>query len=200
MGFEVASPYGHTSWNPNFPMFIPLLLPLPALLPLPPQEENPLTARVAANTAQVHCYYDARTPVVATLASGTPVRIVEAKEPWSRIQAPGGFPIWVHSQFLDVDEGWGQVTASQLRARPIPATDSGAYPLGLLGKGLKLPLLAVQDDWFQVQGPESLGAWVLSASLESAQEDEDWTADWVAARPPLPLVPPGTKEEGEGED
>ena len=201
MGFEVVSPQGHTSLNPSFPMFLPLLLlPLSALLPVPAQEENPQAARVAVDPVPVHCYYDARTPVVATLASGTPVRIVEAKEPWSRIQAPGGFPIWVHSEFLDVDEGWGQVTASQLRARPIPSTDSGAYPLGLLGEGMKLPVLAVLDDWFQVQGPESLGAWVLSASLDSAQEDEAWTADWAAARPPISLVPPGTEDRGEEDE
>ena len=178
------------------PMLLPLLL-IPAFSPfglLAQEGEGTSCARVKGDDATVHCYFDSRTHIVAELSSGTPVRVVETKKPWSRIQIPGGYPVWVHGQFLQVEEGWGTVTASRLRARPLPSTDAGVYPLGLLAKGAAVPVISVQDDWVQIQSPESLGAWVLSSFLEAETSEEIWAKDWESAKPPVPLRPSGANE------
>ncbi len=180
--------------------FLPMLLPLLLISAFSPfgllaqEGEGASCARVKGDDATVHCYFDSRTHIVAELSAGTPVRVVETKEPWSRIQIPGGYPVWVHGQFLQVEEGWGTVTASRLRARPLPSTDAGVYPLGLLEKGVAVPVISVQGDWVQIQSPESLGAWVLSNSLEAETRKEMWAKDWNSAKPPVPLRPSSTSD------
>ncbi|MFQ5749114.1 MAG: hypothetical protein ACE5H3_06615, partial [Planctomycetota bacterium] len=68
-------------------MLAPLLLLAPSLLL---QQPAPRFAWVGEKPAPVHAWFADSTALLDTLAPGLPVKVVETRTPWSRIQVPGG--------------------------------------------------------------------------------------------------------------
>lgn len=151
-----------------------------------PQEEPPsfLPAQVGEHAATVRSFCHSETPVLTDLFPDTPVRVVAQRQPWSRIQVPGGFEVWVYGDFVDRDGNVGTLNATHVRARPLPNTTTKSYPVGQFLKGDRVLILDEKEKWLRVRAPESLGAWVLSESIVLLDETPDnWDELWAEALP-----------------
>ncbi|RMH04107.1 MAG: hypothetical protein D6702_04050 [Planctomycetota bacterium] len=166
-------------------MFTLLALSLPALLPAqepaaaPPVE----AARIAAEKGVIRSFHHPSMPVVAELPAGTPVRITARREPWARVQVPGGLVVWVYGTYVERRGARGVLTTDHVRARPLPSTGPESYPVGQFAKGDEVAILGEKGDWLQVRAPERLGGWIRLADLEVlGAEPSGWADQWAAAR------------------
>ncbi len=152
-----------------------------------PQEDVQVSfvpATVVAEGAQVRSFHHQEMPLLAELEAGSLVKVVAKREPWARIQVPGGFTVWVWADYVDVEGEQGTLNASHVRARPLPSTSKASYPVGQFAQGDVVWVLAEQEGWLQVRAPESLGAWVQLESLQTlADTPADWDSKWSAATP-----------------
>jgi len=168
------------------------LAPAPAL---PAQESAPRPARTSAERVEARAFFDARSPVVASFASGTPLRVLEVKTPWARVQAPGGFDLWVHGDFVKWQGSDGTISSGRVNARPLPS-DNGqtSAPLGRFDQGDAVIRTGHEGAWFRVRAPERISAWVKLEEIEIlGSQPEGWDESWskaAAARAPVREEPP----------
>ncbi|MDP6128295.1 MAG: SH3 domain-containing protein, partial [Planctomycetota bacterium] len=156
------------------------------IFPALPQEEAPsfLYAQVGEHAATVRSFCHSETPVLTDLLPDTPIRVVAQRQPWSRIQVPGGFEVWVYGEFVDREGDVGTLNATHVRARPLPATSAKSYPVGQFLKGDRVYILEEKEKWLRVRAPENLGAWVLSESIVLLDKaPANWDALWLEAMP-----------------
>jgi hypothetical protein len=171
-------------------MIAALALCLAPLPELPAQESAPRPARVAAAQLDAHAFFDARSPVVASFTNGTPLRVLEVKTPWARVQAPGGFDLWVHGEFVSWKGSDGTITAGRVNARPLPSDNSQtSAPLGRFDKGDAVVRTGHEGAWIKVRAPERISAWVKLEEIEIlGSQPEGWEDSWnqaAAARAPV---------------
>jgi hypothetical protein len=150
---------------------------------LAPQEQAPVVApaQVApGQTATIRPFYDQRQPAMLELEAGTPLDVLVQKVPWSMVKVPGGLVVWVHQDYVTIDQATAVVKVAQLRARPRPSTDRNSHPVGKFQKGDVLPILDQDKEWLKVLAPERLGAWVLSNELILMEKaPADWSKKWA---------------------
>lgn len=154
-----------------------------APLAAPPQQPNNCARTVAGRAVTVRSFFKDTMPAVAELAPSTPVKIVEERAPWSRVQVPGGLLVYVHQNYLTREGETGTINASNVRARPLPSDAPESYPVGLFVKGDKVQVLGMNGPWYQVVAPESLSGWVESKDLQPiGAPPSSWEQEWAAAR------------------
>jgi SH3-like domain-containing protein len=155
-------------------------------------------AEVISETAAIHAFYDAKSAVVYEAVKGMPLKVVAEVYPWSKVQIPGGFDLWVYKELakLDAENGVFRVIGSRTRARPLPSTASSSHPLGLFPREFDLVPLAENEEWVQVRAPEELSAWILTSAIKVAEEDmgEVWK-EYSENRQAVSIFPPEAKEE-----
>lgn len=189
-----------------------MLLPLASWIlltaPVPaPQETEARCARVVPAGGVVRAFFDADSPEVLAAPAALPLRVVEIREPWARVQAPGGFDVWVHGDYLKWSGADGEVTRANVNARPLPSTEPPSTPLGRLSAGDRVVRVGHEGAWFRVRAPEGVGGWIRLTELELLESaPADWDAAWAeAARArapareeppaPAPAPPPEPKPE-----
>jgi len=161
---------------------------LTLLAAAPPQDPAPeapafTPATIAEGGAEVRAFHHVTMTEVAKLPAGTPVKIVAKRQPWARVQVPGGLVVWVFGKYVDHEGGAGTINSAHVRARPLPSTAPESYPVGQFGKGDPVQVLGSDGDWIQVRAPEALGGWVpLSKLVEYSDLPGDWDQSWKAAR------------------
>jgi len=157
------------------------LLPLVFMaVPQEPTAPSFMPAHIGPGGAVVRSFHHDDMPILVELEAGTPVRVVATREPWARIQAPGGFAVWVWADYVDAEGQDGVLNARHVRARPLPSTGADAYPVGQFLEGDRVTILQEQDGWFEVRAPENLGAWVRSRELNNLEEvPADWNTQWA---------------------
>ncbi|MDE0585969.1 MAG: hypothetical protein OSB63_05065 [Planctomycetota bacterium] len=135
-------------------------------------------AEVISDKVEIRAFYDSKAVVVFTAAKGTPVKVVAEVYPWSKVQIPGGYDLWVYKSLttLDSETGIYHVNGSRTRSRSKPSTDSGSHSLGVFPREADLVPLFIEEDWIKVRAPESMSAWVLSAEIKptNANLDDVW--------------------------
>ena len=55
-------------------------------------------AEVISENAAIHAFYDAKSAVVYEAVKGMPLKVVAEVYPWSKVQIPGGFDLWVYKE------------------------------------------------------------------------------------------------------
>lgn len=182
-----------------------LLLAIPFIAP--PQDE-PRPARVTQGPATVHATFKATTTVLAELPADTPVLVLEERAPWYRVTVPGGLPLWVHGNFIEIEGGRGTLPSSKVRARPLPSTGAESFPVGKFHQGDQVEVIGTEGDWVQVVGPEHLGAWIEMESVRVySARPAGWEAAWesagkerrLAMRASAGETPPPTAQNAERE-
>lgn len=168
------------------------LAPAPAF---PAQETAPRPARTTAERVEARAFFDARSPVVASFPAGTPLRVLEVKTPWARVQAPGGFDLWVHGDFVKWKGSDGTIASGRVNARPLPSDDNQkSAPLGRFDQGDAVIRTGHEGSWFRVRAPERISAWVKLEEIEIlGAQPEGWDTTWsqaAAARAPVREEPP----------
>jgi SH3-like domain-containing protein len=135
-------------------------------------------AEVISDQVEIRAFYDAKAVVVFTAAKGTPVKVVAEMYPWSKVQIPGGYDLWVYKSLttLDSEIGIYHVNGSRTRSRSKPSTDADSHSLGVFPREADLVPLFIEEDWIKVRAPESMSAWVLSAEIKptDANLDDVW--------------------------
>jgi SH3-like domain-containing protein len=135
-------------------------------------------ATVSVDSADIHAFYDAKSVVVYTATKDMPLKVVADMYPWSKVQIPGGYDLWVYKSLTTLDEFTGlfHVNGSRTRSRPLPSTASNSYPLGVFPLAAELIPLVVEEEWIKVRAPESISAWVLSSAI--TKTDKDLSSAW----------------------
>ena len=135
-------------------------------------------AEVISDQVEIRAFYDAKSVVVFTAAKGTPVKVVAEMYPWSKVQIPGGYDLWVYKSLATLDSEMGiyHVNGSRTRSRSKPSTDADSHSLGVFPRDADLVPLFIEEDWIKVRAPESMSAWVLSAEIKAtdANLDDVW--------------------------
>jgi SH3-like domain-containing protein len=178
-----------------------LLLVPSAPAGLAAQDPAPRAAHVKSERVELRAFFDSRSPAVADLAQGAPLRVIEVKLPWARVQVPGGLDLWVHRDFVAWRGADGTITSANVNARPLPQAEPPSAPLGRFEKGEAVVRVGSQGEWFRVRAPERIAAWVPVDALEIlAAEPSGWSEAWsraavarAAARdepPPAPAPAP----------
>jgi len=135
-------------------------------------------AEVISDQVEIRAFYDAKAVVVFTAAKGTPVKVVAEMYPWSKVQIPGGYDLWVYKSLATLDSEMGiyHVNGSRTRSRSKPSTAADSHSLGVFPRDADLVPLFIEEDWIKVRAPESMSAWVLSAEIKAtdANLDDVW--------------------------
>ena len=177
---------------------------------LAPQDSATRCARAAADGTTLRAFFDADSPVVAELTAGTPLLVVEVREPWARVQVPGGLEVWVHGEYLSWKGSDGTLTRANVNARPLPNTEPPSTPLGRFVAGDAVVRVGRLGEWFRVRAPERISAWGPLASLTLLSEPPaNWNEEWkraaearpaVREEPPAPTPVPAAEQKTGGGD
>ncbi len=138
---------------------------------------------IAEERTAVFATHASDAPVIATLESGTPVKVVSVSEGWAQVQQAGGFILWVAEKFVTEQDGEARINAHSVRARPLPSTDPSSVPVGMFEQGDRVVVLVHQGVWKQVRAPEHLAGWVSAERVEILDVVSDsWREKWNAGR------------------
>lgn len=176
-------------------MLLPLVSALLLASPHPAaQDSTTRCARVGPDGGAVRAFFDADSPEVAALTAGTPLRVAEIREPWARVEVPGGLDVWVHGDYLKWNGADGELARDHVNARPLPSTDERSRPLGRFAAGDAVVRVGSEGEWFRVRAPERIGGWIPLAQIALLDAPPaDWDEIWrtaSAARAPLREEPP----------
>ena len=111
------------------------------------------------------------------------------------VEAPGGFPVWVHGRNLKVTdtEGVLEITANAVNQRPLASSGAESYPLSLrLHRGDLVRVIERQDatkelavDWIRIWSAPGSTGWILETEVETVTENPN--AVWDKAMSELGL-------------
>ena len=111
------------------------------------------------------------------------------------VEAPGGFPVWVHGRNLKVTDTKGvlEITANAVNQRPLASSGPESYPLSLrLHRGDLVRVIEFRDstkklseDWVRIWSAPGSTGWILETEVETVTEKPN--AAWDKAMSELGL-------------
>lgn len=145
---------------------------------------------VTGGKAAVRTLADKQAPAVFRPTMGSVLRVAgPAKAAFLPVQAPGGFPVWIHGSLVRTTDETGvlEITANAVNQRPLPSSDLASYPLETrLHAGDRVRVIARNDaskplaeDWIQVWSSGQSFGWVLASDV--ADVKADGATMWVDA-------------------
>jgi hypothetical protein len=152
----------------SYAMVTLLLLVLTVVSASPVAEGPPGAAWAQAPEGMVlHAGPGVHQAGVLTLAQPTVVRTGETSGEFVEVFLADGFPVYLHGQFVEVDEAnrRARLLADRVNLRLLPAT-MGLPPLGQLSQGEELQLLDTERGWVRVLAPAHVSLWARAAELE----------------------------------
>ncbi len=139
-----------------------------------PVETFPYFARVVRNNVNVRGGpSDAYSPLVQ-LKTGSLVRVVGRDGDWSRIEVPGGLPMWIavrsgEKEYVKEEApGLGTVVARDLQIRGTPSTNEP--PLGELNSGDKVEMIGREGDWAKILQTSRKAGFVAARMIKAAPD------------------------------
>ncbi len=130
----------------------------------------PLKARVKSDRTNVRSKPSSDGEVLISLRKDEVVEVVEEVEgpgadgkprPWSKISLPTRVALWIYGPLVDTQSKTIKTESVHLRTGP----GKNYSELGELTHGTKVTLVRELDDWFQVEPPKGLTAYVASSLL-----------------------------------
>ncbi len=199
---ETASSGGASSAAP------PASPPAPAPAPAPTQEATAQTGQADAATestsqpaepaaqktidvdftagfiqsaeAPVYAVDSNRAPVIEKLSQGTPVKIIESRNGFTRVEAAAGFKLWVYGTYVKGEGDQARIEGDGVRARSLPSTGENSASPGKFENGDRVSVLKTEGKWKYVQSPGHLTAWVASTDVSVLdQATESWGDRWT---------------------
>ena len=122
-------------------------------------------------------------PLLKLLTMGTPVRVIDEKSSWARIEVPSGLYVWIYGEYLsENNDGWF-INTDYVRARSEPSTQSSSSVLGLLTKDTQVIFISRQGEWIRVKALESVFGWTPLDQLSILERaTNEWEASWSKAQ------------------
>lgn len=134
---------------------------------------------ISNDEASVYALNRATAPVIDKLASGTPVKVIEAGGGWTRIEAADGFKLWVYGTYVSGSEGEARISGQGVRARSLPSTTEQSISPGRFRDNDPVKVLRNEGDWTYVQAPAHLHAWIRSDDVSVLQSPtQSWADQW----------------------
>lgn len=150
-----------------------------------PVEAYPYFARVVRNNVNVRGGpSDAYSPLTQ-LKTGAIVRVVGRDGDWSKVEVPGGLPMWVAMRSGDKDyvkeeaPGLGTVVARDLQIRGTPSTNEP--PLGELNSGDKVEMIGREGDWVKILMTSRKAGFLASRMVKAAPDAAAGAAEFMEA-------------------
>ena len=150
-----------------------------------PVEAYPYFARVVRNNVNVRGGpSDAYSPL-AQLKTGAIVRVVGRDGDWSKVEVPGGLPMWIAMRSGDKDyvkeeaPGLGTVVARDLQIRGTPSTNEP--PLGELNSGDKVEMIGREGDWVKILMTARKAGFLASRMVKTAPDAAAAAAEFMEA-------------------
>ena len=107
-----------------------------------------------------------RSVLIALENDVTKLTVIKRKEKWTSITHSDGFPVWVHSDDIEVEDSEGTVKGRWVSARSVPIDDRKTK-LERFKKNEKLKVIGQRDDWVRVMSPARFSAWVKTDELDA---------------------------------
>ncbi|MFT7465372.1 MAG: hypothetical protein ACI9EF_003738 [Pseudohongiellaceae bacterium] len=121
---------------------------------------------------------------VLSVPGGTVLRVVsEGTGAYQQVHLAKGFPIYLHGDFVQVDElqKTARVQGQRVNARLLPST-VGLLPVGRVGADAgELVLLGIEGDWVRVVAPVELALLAQRSALTTVSASiaaDAWGRDW----------------------
>ena len=137
-----------------------------------PATAEPQKARVRAERTNVRLQPNSESEVLTNLRKDEVVDVLEEvngpgvdgkPRPWSRISLPARVALWVYGPLVDAKSKTVKSESVHLRTGP----GKNYSELGDLPRGTKVTVVRELDDWFQIEPPPGLSAYVASSLLVS---------------------------------
>jgi len=112
---------------------------------------------------------------VGKVEQGDMLQVLSSQEGWYEVVSPDGDPAWVFKRLVKVaaihlESGHRVMPAgnyANLRARP----SKRAHLAGRLERGVELPVVRKEGDWFEVTLPDETTAWVYQEVVRLLEPD-----------------------------
>jgi SH3-like domain-containing protein len=134
----------------------------------------PSKARVKADRTNVRSKPSSDGEVLISLRKDEVVEVIEEVEgpgadgkprPWSKISLPSRVALWIYGPLLDPKSKTIKTESVHLRTGP----GKNYSELGELPRGTKVTVVRELEDWFQVEPPKGLTAFVASSLLSPGE-------------------------------
>jgi len=145
----------------------------------------PYSAVVVREDARVRAGPSANFRVLEKLAKGTVVTVTGVEADFARVRVPGGVPVFVHGDLVEVGEG-GRARVSRTDVLMRPTAGQEYFPLEgqKLQKGDELVVLdramGEKGAWVKVLPPDRVEYFVHASLLEAADASKDPGLDRIA--------------------
>jgi len=132
-------------------------------------------AEVSVDKLELRSGPSSQSPVLQTLRQGTPVKIIETRGSWGRVEIPGQVRLWVFGDYVQ-GAPEGRITANKVRLRNRPTTGENSKVVAHLNKGDAVTVHTSTGDWKHISSRKATPAWVR---LSGVSEQNPVTQDWL---------------------
>ena len=120
----------------------------------------------ADNSIAVYNRPDKNSILVSIIPKNAKISVVKTTANWLRVRTDNGFPVWVHTDFVNVEGDTATITGNNVNARAVPLILRGSV-IGQLFKGNKLQVLESKEEWIRLQSTTNFTAWIERSELDS---------------------------------
>ncbi len=134
---------------------------------------------------------DAKGEVVLQAPAGALMAVYSERAGWLEVEPASGMKVWIFGAYLKRTgtPGLAEITANNVRMRPLPSSDEKSFPLPMkLDRGERVRVIARADpvkplgeDWVQVWSPAGARAFIAALETAPLAAGEDPRAAWASA-------------------
>jgi SH3-like domain-containing protein len=140
-------------------------------------------ATVSAKVAEVVGTRKANAQLLKLLTRDTPVRIIEERGAWAKVEVPTGLYVWIYGKYLSGNTDQSFINTDHVRARSQPSTHNDSAVLGIFSKETRVIFINRQGDWKRVKALDSVAGWMRLDQLTVINAvTEAWQAKWSEYR------------------
>lgn len=110
-----------------------------------------------------------RSVLIAIINNPNNLNVRSSNAEWSVVDSKIGFPIWIHGDFLRVNNNRGVITGQTVNARSVPIITKGTI-VGSFNQGETVRILTKRGEWYRVISPLRFKAWVKTDDLKQAKK------------------------------
>ncbi len=126
---------------------------------------------LSASSKPIAVYTDPskRSVLIAILDIRDQLVVSDSDAQWTKVRNVGGFPVWVHQDFIQITDDIGTIQGNAVNARSVPLITKGSI-VGRLNDGEKLAVLDKRNGWFRVMSPNRFHAWVKTEDFQDEKQ------------------------------
>ena len=110
-----------------------------------------------------------RSVLIAIINDPNNLNVHSSNAQWSLVNSKIGFPVWVHEDFLRVNNNRAVITGQTVNARSVPIITNGTI-VGSFNQGEKVKILTKRKEWYRVASPLRFKAWAKTDDLKLAKQ------------------------------